>query len=147
VSGSFFPLGLNTVTCIARDAASNASSPCNFSLRVVDFTGDLAAFRPCWRGQAGATFEQWAFSVSNNPAAVPAELVTNAYGVPSGTIVLGPFSAGFIESDTFLGCRQGIWDLGKLGTMTLAVPNAPGGSPGSYKYVRVQVTQFRDGRI
>src|SRR6185436_2397945 len=79
-SGSFFPLGLTVVTCTARDAASNNSSPCTFNLRVVDYSGDVAAFRPCWRGQPNTTFQQWAFSVSNNPANVPAELVTNVYG-------------------------------------------------------------------
>ncbi len=143
-SGSLFPLGLTTVTCLATDSVGNVSAPCNFTVRVVDLTGDLAANHPCWRGLAGSTFQQWAFSVSNNPASIPAELVTNSYGAPQGTLAAGPFSVGYIESDSFLGCRQGIWDLGQFGTLTIAVPNNPAASAGSYKYVQVQVTQYRD---
>ena len=144
-SGSLFPLGLSTVTCTATDAVGNVSAPCTFNVRVVDLTGDLLAYQPCWRGQSGSTFQQWAFSVSNNPAAIPPELATNSYGPPLASLVEGPFSAGYIESDGFLGCRQGIWDLGHLGTMTLNIPNDPASPAGSYKYVQVQVTQYRDG--
>jgi hypothetical protein len=142
-SGSLFPLGLTTVSCTATDAASNVSAPCTFAVRVVDFTGDVPALAPCWRGQPNTTFQQWAFSVSNNPAALPAELVTNAFGVPQASIAFGYGSDGYIDSNGFLGCQQGIWDLGQAGTMTLALPNSAG--PGtSYKYVWVQVTQYRD---
>ena len=143
-SGSLFPLGLTTVTCTATDAVGNVSSPCTFTVRVVDFTGDVPAFMPCWRGQPNSTFQQWAFSVSNNPASMPAELVTNAFGVPQASIAFGPFSDGYLDSSPFLGCVQGVWDSGESGTMTLAIPNTPSGSGGSYKYVRVQVTQYRD---
>jgi hypothetical protein len=104
-------------------------------------------YGPCWRGLAGSTFQQWAFGVSNNPAAIPAELVTNAYGTPSASIVLGAFSDGYIEEDPFFGCVQGIWDLGQNGTLTLNLPNRPSGSTNSYKYVQVEVTQFQDGGI
>src|SRR5262245_30096179 len=106
--------------------------------------GDVAAFRPCWRGAPNTTFQHWMFGVSNNPASIPPELATNTYGSPLISIVPGPFSSGYIVEDPFLGCRQGIWDLGRFGTMTAAVPNAPSPPAGSYKYVRVQVTQYRD---
>ena len=146
-SGSLFPLGLTTVTSVAHDAAGNSSSPCTFTVRVVDYSGDVAANRPCWRGLSGTTFAQWAFSVSNSTANVSPELATNSYGTPSGNISLGAFSEGYIEADPFFGCVQGIWDLGQFGSMTFNVPNAPSGSTNSYKYVLVQVTQFRDASI
>jgi hypothetical protein len=143
-SGSFFPLGLTTVTTIAHDAAGNASSPCTFHVQVTDFTGDVSQYRPCWRGMSGSTFQQWSFGISNNPATLVAELVTNAYGVPQAGIVFGSFSSGYIDQDAFLGCVQGIWDLGRNGTMTLNIPNRPSGSTNSFKYVQVQVTQYRN---
>jgi hypothetical protein len=143
-SGSLFPLGLTTVTCTATDATGNDSAPCTFNVRVVDFSGDVAGFVPCWRGQPNTTFQQWAFSVSNNPASLSAELVTNSYGTPSASISFGSASVHYIESSAFLGCVQGIWDLGHSGTMTLSVPNTSSGSAGSYKYARVQVMQYRD---
>jgi uncharacterized repeat protein (TIGR01451 family) len=144
-SGSLFPPGLTTVTAVAYDAASNSSAPCNFTVQVIDFAGDLAVFQPCWRGSNGSTFAHWAFAVSNPPTALSAESVANIYGVPGGAINVGPFSSGYIESDMFLGCRQGIWDSGQSGTMNFTIPNAPGLSGSSYKYVQVAVTQYRDG--
>ena len=144
-SGSLFPPGFTTVTAVAHDASSNNSTPCSFTVQVVDFTGDLTAFKPCWRGRPGSTFQQWAFAVSNNPAAIAPELATNSFGAPLASIVLGAFSSGYLDQFAFLGCRQGIWDLGRLGTVTLQIPNAPGSPAGSYKYVQVAVTQYRDG--
>ena len=144
-SGSLFPLGFTTVTAVAHDASSNNSAPCNFTVQVIDFTGDLTTFKPCWRGRPGSTFQQWAFAVSNNPAAISPELATNAFGAPLASMALGAFSSGYLDQFAFLGCRQGIWDLGRLGIVTLQIPNAPGSPAGSYKYVQVAVTQYRDG--
>ena len=62
-------------------------------------------------------FPQWLFGISNNPAWLSAELATNSYGVPVANLTLGQFSSEFIEEDLdFLGCRQGIWDMGRAGT-------------------------------
>lgn len=144
-SGSVFPLGLTTVTSVAYDTAGNASAPCSFTVQVIDLTGDIAGFRPCWRGIPGSTFQHWAFGSSNNPAAIIPDLATNVHGVSTAAISPGAFSSGYIETDAFLGCRQGIWDLGEEGTMTLSIPDSVSVSPGSYRYVQVAVTQFRDG--
>lgn len=104
--------------------------------------GDVPAFQPCWRNQPGSTSQHWAFGVSDNPAAP--ESVNNPYGTPQAGMVVGVFSDGFILEDAFLGCRQGIWNLAFLDTMTLTIPNAPAAPPAACKYVRVQVTQYRD---
>ena len=146
-SGSLFPVGVTTVSSVAYDIHGLTSSVCQFQVRVVDFTGDLLANRPCWRGQPATTFQQWAFAVSNNPALLSPDLVTNAYGLPNGSIVLGQFSAGYIDQDPFLGCVQGVWDLGQGGEMTLAIPNAVVSSTNAFKYVLLQVSQFRDSSI
>ncbi len=143
-SGSLFPPGVTTVTCVAHDAAGNASAPCTFHVRVIDFGGDATAYQPCWRYVSGSTFQEWAFSISNNPAVVPAELVSNIYGAPLCSIVTGPFTSGYTDQNPFLGCVQGIWDLGRSGTMTLTVSNNPAAPVGSYKYLLLQVTQYRD---
>ncbi|MBS1787862.1 MAG: HYR domain-containing protein [Acidobacteria bacterium] len=37
-SGSSFPLGTTTVSCVAKDAANNMSSTCSFTVQVVDST-------------------------------------------------------------------------------------------------------------
>lgn len=37
-SGSSFPLGTTTVSCVAKDAANNMSSSCSFTVQVVDST-------------------------------------------------------------------------------------------------------------
>ena len=144
-SGATFLPGVTTVSCTARDGAGNVSAPCSFRVRVVDYSGDLAAFAPCWRGGAGATFQHWAFSMPDDPASLPAEKANNAFGISNAVIALGPFSSGYIDSDPFLGCHQGIWDLGTLGTITLTISNNPMPSATAYTYVQVQVTQYRDG--
>src|SRR5437588_294003 len=65
----------------------------------------------------------------------------------SASLVAGTFSAGYIDQDGFLGCRQGIWDLGQFGSMTLAIPHDPPSPSDSSDYVRVQVTQYRDNLL
>jgi hypothetical protein len=146
-SGSEFPLGFSTVTSVAYDTSGNASTPGTFTIQVVDFTGDLPANHPCWRGNPASTFQQWAFSVDTNPAAILPELATNSFGTPSASIAFGPYSSGYINEDSFLGCAQGIWDLGEYGTLSLTIPNAPSAPANAYQYVQVQVTQYRDPSI
>ncbi|MBI5386697.1 MAG: DUF5011 domain-containing protein, partial [Verrucomicrobia bacterium] len=145
-SGSLFAVGVTTVSCTARDASGNVSSPCTFTVTVRDLTGDVSGFRPCWRGQADSTFQQWVFG-ANVSAAIPPAQVSNAYGSPSANVGLGPYSSGWIDQISFYGCRQGLWDLGSNGTITLNIPNTLSASSGAYKYVRVQVTQYRDSFV
>lgn len=142
-NGSLFPLGLSTVTYQAVDGAGNTNAPASFTVRVVDYSGDIAANQPCWRGLSGATFQQWAFAISNTLAAP--ELVTNAYGAPLLTAVPGAFSSGYLGTNVFFGCRQGMWNIGTGGSLTATIPNHGSAPVGTYKYVQVQVVQYRDG--
>ena len=103
------------------------------------------SFPPCWRGSAGATYENWSFPGSSNPANPDA--FTNPNGTPQATITVGSYGAGWIGAiiPPFLG-RSGTWDLGLSGQISLAIPNF-GGSATSWKYVQVQVTYYSDGDI
>lgn len=145
-SGTLFPLGLTTVTITAKDAATNTATG-TFTVRVIDFSGDLASFQPCWRGLPNSTFQQWAFSAADDATNIPAELVTNVFGNPQASVIAGDFSSGYFDTDPFIGSVQGIWDLGRYGTMTLNVSNNPALTAGAYTYVQVQVAQFQDGFI
>jgi uncharacterized repeat protein (TIGR01451 family) len=138
-SGSTFPLGMTTVTCTARDANLNPSAACNFKVTVVDFSGD--ANPPCWRGRPGDTTHQhWAFADNDDPASPE---VVSSPGSPQADVQLGALALGWQDVIFGFGCKQGYWDLGADGTITLSVPNFTG-PPTAYKYIRVQVTEFRD---
>jgi uncharacterized repeat protein (TIGR01451 family) len=100
---------------------------------------------PCWRGQEKSTFQEWRFSADTNPA-LP-DVASNAYGVAQAAIATGEFSSGWLDRTPGLGTNSGYWDLGRSGTMTLTIPNRPGASTNSYKYIWVQVTQWYDGGI
>lgn len=137
-SGSLFPLGVTTVSCVATDAASNMSATSTFTVRVVDFTGDV--FAPCWRGNSNATFQQWAFSTGATNAAP--ELKTNTHlGLLEATVTLGPLGLGWQNQLSGWGCRQGYWDMGMGGTIGLSIPERSG-TGSTYRYVRVQTVQF-----
>lgn len=140
-SGSIFVVGTTIVTCTARDSSGNVSAPCSFAVNVLDFSGDYSAFRPCWRGKAGSTLQHWIFSNPTNPAP---ETFANPYATPQASVVLGNLALGWFDQNSIYGCVQGVWGLGSGGSLSLAIPNASGGSSGSKKYVRVQVAQYRD---
>src|SRR5947209_13264154 len=94
--------------------------------------------QPCWRGQPATTFQLWNFNANNNPAAP--EQVANPNGAPQDSITLGFGAAGWTDTLFLFGTNHGVWDLGRNGTMSVAIPNAASGS-GSWKFVWVQVTQ------
>ena len=100
-------------------------------------------FPPCWRGRPGTTYQQWTFTTSANPAAP--EFVTNPFGAPQAAVTVGTAGAGWIDQQTIIfgTNRAGVWDLGRNGNIALSIPNdtAPAGS---WKFVYVQVTQYRD---
>ena len=137
-SGSTFPLGMTTVTCTATDASLNPPASCSFKVTVVDLSGDENP--PCWRGRPGSTYQHWAFADNDNPATP--ELVSSP-GAPQADVLLGPLAFGWQDVLFGFGCKQGYWDLGAGGSITLSVPNVAG-SPTAYKYLRLQVTEFRD---
>src|SRR6185436_17617383 len=100
--------------------------------------GDLTP--PCWRGTAGTTFQNWSFHNSANPVAPEAK---NSPGSPQASITLGPLALGWQDILAGFGCKQGYWDLGSGGQISLALPNIAG-SPTSYKYIQIQTTEFQD---
>jgi hypothetical protein len=105
---------------------------------------DLLA--PCWRGQPGSTHQAWGFG-SNATNPVP-EVSSNAFGAALAHVQPGAFASGwFNQLPTFGTNQSGYWDLGRTGTVTLTIPNDPAAPAHSWKYVSVQVTQWRDGGI
>ncbi len=107
-------------------------------LALASFSGTALAedIAPCWRGSAGATYQSWTLTVSNNPA-VP-EQWTNTWGTPQASFVVGPYGKGWKNS--VFGTRQGEWDLGQNGTITLIIPDQEG--LGKTKYLQLQVIFF-----
>ena len=96
---------------------------------------------PPWRGLEGTTFEEWQFGTATNPAAP--DVVNNPYGTPSAAIQLGDLAKGWVDaSQSAFGNRQGFWDLGSGGTISLTIPNRP--VPLEYKEIWVAVTYFAD---
>src|SRR5207237_141539 len=93
------------------------------------------SFPPCWRGYAGSTYQDWSFNTGNNPT--PPDVFTNVNGSPSAALTVGAFGTGWNSSVLE---RNGVWDLGQSGQVTLSVPNFSG-SP-AWKYVQVQITYF-----
>jgi hypothetical protein len=96
---------------------------------------------PCWRNQAGSTFQQWTFNTGANPA--NPDLAANPYGVAQAQVAVGPFGAGWLW-DLRFGTNRGYWDLGRHGTVTLSIPNDPTAPGGAWKYVWVQMTYWDD---
>ncbi len=99
------------------------------------------ALPPGWRGVVGTTFQHWRFDTNVNPAAP--ELYTNGAGVPEAVIELGQGAGGWIDTLWLLGTNQGVWDLGRNGKITFTVPNQEC-TNGCWKFIVVQVTQYRD---
>jgi len=85
---------------------------------------------------AGTAFE-WRFDSAANPA-LPE--VSGSAGAQAA-IAPGQFSDGWIAKAAILGAAQGIWDLGKSGTITVKLP------PGAFNpssVVSVKVVQYYD---
>ena len=101
-------------------------------------------FPPCWRGVPGTTFQEWEFTTAANPASPVA--LNNPYGAPSAAITVAPGGGGWINTlnPPFGATRSGFWDLGPSGNIALTIPNG-GPLAGSWKFLHVQVTQYRDG--
>jgi hypothetical protein len=100
--------------------------------------GDISP--PCWRGRPGSTYQNWSFHRSSNPSA-PEDVFSP--GSPQASITLGALALGWQDILVGFGCRQGYWDLGTAGQLSLTVPNTAG-SPTSYKTIQVQVVEFQD---
>lgn len=98
---------------------------------------------PSWRGQPGTTRQVWRFDTSANPAA-PELAVGGASGGKARTAP-GQFSMGWKHVVPGLGSgSSGFWDLGRSGTITLALSNS---GPAPYQRISVLVSQWLDGGI
>jgi hypothetical protein len=107
---------------------------------------DPPTSQPCWRGQAGTTYQLWGFDTDpGDPynATVLADTFNNSAGQAAAVIVAGPTGIGWYNQD-FSGdfmtntaipnwasptAPTGFWDLGYGGgSCVLTVPNTPAAS-------------------
>jgi hypothetical protein len=96
---------------------------------------------PCWRGQEGATFQEWDFLTSANPASATAYVNPYASGSPQATVTLNDGYYATWEGST----NVGWWGLLPSGTIAMTISNRPSAPAASCKYVWVQVAQYIGG--
>ena len=119
---------------------------------------DVPAYQPPWRGSAGSTVQKWSFLSTptnfNNDAIgyYGPEVTTNSAGsnpngLPTASIIADQGGVGWFYGDSssvsqVSASNFGWWDLGfnAGGSITLAIPNAPGPS-GAIRYIWIQVTE------
>lgn len=94
---------------------------------------------------AAAKVETWHFNSSASPA-LP-DLVTTPPASCQATIQPGDFASGWLDANPIFGSAQGVWDLGRLGTITCSGLGGLVGSAGQERACTVRVTQYNDGAI
>jgi hypothetical protein len=92
----------------------------------------------------GASYE-WQFGSSANPAAP--DVSPGGAGPAQATIVPGAFASGWMADNAIMGGAQGIWDLGRNGTITLSNPAGLAGDSGQVRLFTIRVVQYQDGGI
>ena len=105
-------------------------------LLISAFAGQSAQNSPA------GTYE-WRFGTTANPA-LPE---VSAGGSAQATIGLGQFASGWMASNAILGSAQGIWDLGRQGTIALSNPSGLAGNSGQSRLVTISVVQYQDDSI
>ena len=100
---------------------------------------------PSWRGNPGATLQEWAFNNDSSVALPPDPGFFNPFGTPTLTIDKEEAAAGWWSSfPDYYGTKQGFWDIGR-GDMTLHIPNLTGTGPSSSEDLQIQITYWLDG--
>ena len=92
----------------------------------------------------GASYE-WQFGSSANPAAP--DVSPGGAGPGEATIAPGAFASGWMANNPIMGGAQGIWDLGRNGTITLSSPAGLAGDSSQARLFTVRVVQYQDGGI
>jgi hypothetical protein len=84
---------------------------------------------PSWRGNSGATFQQWSFSTDAKDQVLP----DDGYTRPPDTYE--PYL--YVNSTYQYNGSDGAWPLGEL---DLFIPNFTNTSPGTFKQIQIQLT-------
>lgn len=98
-----------------------------------------------WTASAAIKVETWRFESDSSPATP--EVVVNASGSCLATVTPGAFASGWVTSNPVFGSANGVWDLGRSGTVSCSGLTSLVGGAGSQRTVTVKVTQYRDGGI
>ncbi len=97
---------------------------------------------PSYRGLPGSTYQGWSFGTSvTNP--LP-DSVSNPFGIPTLTIFESVNNTGIGWQNSLpvvYGTKQGFWDLGNDGYMTLSIPTSA--TITANEQVRLQVTYWQ----
>lgn len=102
---------------------------------------------PAWRGQPGSSFQAWDFLTDSTTPAP--EAADNNYGSPTALVTVGAFASGYIDTypPGVTDARDGLWDLGSLGTIDLVIPNSSRTGPNTWKDIVIQVTYYEDIQV
>jgi hypothetical protein len=99
-----------------------------------------------WSAQASSGVSyQWQFGSGANPAAPDA--AAGGVGAAQAAIAPGAFASGWMANNAIMGAAQGIWDLGRNGTITLTDPAGLVGDAGQVRLFTVRVVEYQDGGI
>src|ERR1035438_4111134 len=99
-----------------------------------------------WSAQASSGVSyQWQFGSSANPAAP--DVSPGGAGPAQATIAPGAFASGWMADNAIMGGAQGIWDLGRNGTIILSNPAGLVGDSGQIRLFTIRVVQYQDGGI
>jgi hypothetical protein len=88
---------------------------------------------------------EWRFSTGLNPA-IP-EASSGGTGAAQAVIAPGEFASGWLANNGVLGAANGVWDLGRNGSITLSNPAGLAGNSSQERQVTLRVVQYQDGAI
>ena len=89
--------------------------------------------------------ETWHFDSSASP--ILPDLVTLPPASCQAMVQPGNFASGWLETNPVFGSAHGVWDLGRLGTITCSGLGGLVGGAGQERACKVKVTQYNDGAI
>src|SRR5438270_10647339 len=85
------------------------------------------SFRAAAVSPESAMAWDWQFAAGANPAEAG---LNGGAGAAQATIAAGEFSSGWMANNSILGAAQGIWDLGRNGTINLKAASSFASSGG-----------------
>lgn len=89
--------------------------------------------------------ETWQFNSGASPIAP--ESVANSSNPGVAIVTPGPFGSGWIAQDNLFSGANGVWDLGRNGTIACSGLANLVGNPGQERVLTVKVKQYNDGAV
>jgi hypothetical protein len=92
--------------------------------------------------QQGSASWVWEFNLDANPASSKPPSTPTA----EAAVVEGQFASGWLDTNSILGNVQGVWDLGRNGTITVT-SSSPLIDGSAQTTLSVRINQYRDGEV